>query len=277
MRNMRKWPVLMLLCHASTASTSPSYTSVRALDQFGHSVQLKHAREAAHGHGRLVLAAQSKTNETVVVSIGSRPMVHQITLMAATDTENNDSCLVALCCTGVKGDASWLIQEMQSHAKRVWERYDHHLDAAATAHVVSRLLGSFGGEDADQEWQSSVQREMTEWARPLGVQTMILSPQTPILLVEPSGRVLSSSSFVKGPSVGIMGKDSDVLREKLRVKPLEYLETPDLQAFLMNLLVHVAPENEAVEVMVEILSSQGIRRTSIRMKDGKEASISQRI
>ena len=256
--------LVSVFCREATAST-PSYTSVRALDEFGDSVQLKHASEAVQRHGRLVLAGQSSSNETVVVSFGARPLLHPITLFIGDDSVANT---VALCCTGVKGDANWLVGEMQSHSKRVWERYNHPLDAAAAAHAVSRLLGSFHGDDVKQEWQSSVIREKAQWARPLGIQTMILSQNMPILMVEPSGRVLSTTK--DGPSIGIMGKNSQILKEKIAREPPKVMETSELQDFFIRLLLQDVPRNDVAEVIVEILSRQGVQTSNLKFKNGKQ-------
>lgn len=256
--------LVSVFCHEATAST-PSYTSVRALDEYGNSVQLKHASEAVQRHGRLVLAGQSSSDETVVVSFGARPLLHPITLFIGDDSVSNT---VAICCTGVKGDANWLVGQMQSHSKRVWERYNHPLDAAAAAHAVSRLLGSFNGDDIKQEWQSSVPREKAQWARPLGIQTMLMSQNMPILMVEPTGRVLSTTK--DGPSIGIMGKNSQTLKEKISREAPKVMETSELQEFFIRLLLQDVPRNDVAEVIVEILSRQGVQTSNLKFKNGKQ-------
>jgi 20S proteasome alpha/beta subunit len=291
--------LVMSFAAASSSNNGPqSYISVRALDQFGHSVQLKHAREAAHRHGRLVVVGQSVNNETVVVSMGRTPMVHLVSLTSIGSRQESGAGttskfdVVALCCTGVKGDASWMIQEVQSHCATVWDRYNHHLDAPSVAHVISRLLGSFGGEDVDLEWQSSVGRTKSEWSRPLGIQTMILSQSGPILLVEPSGRVLTTPKVGKTSSVtstssrnrrnidrlqiGAMGKESHLVPEHLRrmEDPPEKMDSIKLREFLLELVMDLAPANVPVDLLVEVLSTKGVERTSIRVENGKKMTSS---
>jgi 20S proteasome alpha/beta subunit len=265
---------------ASSSGSPSSYTSVRALDQFGNSVQLKHAREAADRHGRLVVAAAGNDNTVVVVSLGNRPMVHSITLPTRDNNDEDDSHHLALCCTGVKGDANWLIAQVQEHVARIWERYNHHPYSPAIAHLVARLLGSFGGEDVDQEWQSSIRRESVEWARPFGIQTMILSTQDPfILMVEPSGRVLATTTKrkkdKKTSSWCAMGKESDVVQEKLSRTELGDDGASQLQEKLaQQLLETVVSRNDITEVMVEILTAVGIERTLLQYKNGEQISSS---
>jgi hypothetical protein len=177
-----------------TSSSSSSYTSMRALDKFGNAVPLKHAREAAVRHGRLVVAAATAATQTspfssasspisppqnpenseiVVVSVGNRSLVSSLTLplaFAATTTTNHNhnhhiDPMVAMCCTGVKSDADWLTRQMQAYVSKVWERYDlHPMSTGALAHWLARLLGRYQqpssseDDDDDDEWQSSVSR-----------------------------------------------------------------------------------------------------------------------
>jgi hypothetical protein len=285
-----------LLVAASSTNNPSSYTSVRALDQFGHSIQLKHARESAHRHGRLVVAASSVNNKNmnndtstiVVVSVGNRPMVQSLTLPTTLEVDGASHHQLALCCTGVKGDANWLLMQVKQHISKVWERYNQqNMPPGAMAHVISRLLGSFEGEDWDQEWQSSLRRESSDtWARPLGIQTMIVSTQHPnLLLVEPSGRVLTtttkkgqSSSF----SFGAMGKDSSALQERLNRCTNLDLDSGDddtttdvaevLKETLIQALLETLSRNDTIELMVETMTAQGIERTLVHYKNGKEIS-----
>jgi 20S proteasome alpha/beta subunit len=286
---LASWSSSLVTASSSSSGNPSSYTSVRALDQFGNSVQLKHAREAADRHGRLVVAAAAGNDNTVVVvSLGNRPMVHSISL--PTQDNNDDATTshhhLALCCTGVKGDANWLVAQVQEHAAQIWERYNHHPYSPAIAHLVARLLGSFGGEDVDQEWQSSIRRESVEWARPFGIQTMILSTQDPcILMVEPSGRVLATTTTTKKgnkdkktPSFWCaMGKESNAVREKQsRTELLGDDGAFQLQEKLVQQLLDtvVVSRNDITEVMVEILTPVGIERTLLQYKNGEQLSSS---
>jgi len=263
---------LLLLAIATTALSSngeTSYVSVRALDHYGNAVQLSHAKEAARRYGRPVVVAlvqaqgtdtnnKTSTDTTtpatatatndettspssflVVVSLGTSPILHPVNLPLPEETEKNS--LLAMCFTGVKGDANWLLQQVQKHSANVWERYGvATLSAPSIAHVVARLLGRFAGQPEKKEWQSSLglpgrheeeDDRQNSWSRPLGVQTMILSldknsnsnaspnQQLPpgLLIVEPSGRILNPSAKSKSGrvSLGAMGRGSDKLQERL--------------------------------------------------------------
>ena len=178
-----------------TSSSSSSYTSMRALDKFGNAVPLKHAREAAVRHGRLVVAATTaatqpspfssaspvsppqnpENSEIVVVSVGNRSLVSSLTLplaFAATTTTNHNhhndpqpaphtppmATTVAMCCTGVKSDADWLTRQMQAYVSKVWERYDlHPMSTGALAHWLARLLGRY------QQPSSADEDDDDEW------------------------------------------------------------------------------------------------------------------
>jgi 20S proteasome alpha/beta subunit len=307
---------------SSTTSSTSSYTSVRALDQSGHSIQLKHAREAAHRHGRLVVAAACQNDKNkyngedtstaaggtggtvVVVSLGNRPMVHSITLPMTSSDSSSGGGMLALCCTGVKGDVNWLVMQVQQHVAKIWERYNHHpISSSSMAHFVARLLGSFNGDDADIEWQSGLRRSSGEssdqkdssWARPLGIQTLLLSTMEDpyILMIEPSGRVLTTKKKKKGNDdassswwCAAMGKDSDAVNAKLQQKnskeifvDLDSLDASQLQEKLLALLLDTSDvsssrKNDTIEFMVEILTQTGIERRVLKFRNGKEVASS---
>lgn len=246
----------------SNADASSSYVSVRALDNYGNAIQLSHAREAAQRYGRSVVVAvvdlahnpnnqteeleemssneetqhQTKSNEgtpsssfVIVISVGRSPILHRIQL----PLESNPSSLLAICFTGVKGDANWLLQQIHKYAADVWERYDTAvMSTPVVSHVVARLLGRFAAQPEDREWQSSLglpgkhdsdDDQQSSWSRPLGVQTMILSigsqrsEEPRLLIVEPSGRVLNppARSQSRQVSLAAMGKESNKIQSRL--------------------------------------------------------------
>lgn len=263
--------VVLAFCSYLTAGKSTSYTSVHAFDKYGHSDQLENAKEAAC-RGRLVVAGQSSTNEIVVVSLGTigRPIVHPVTIPVQDFESGATDGIVAICCTGVMGDATWVIQQVQNHAKRIWERYNHQMSAATVAHLVGRLLGYFQRNNVDQEWQSSVGRKEAECARPLGIQTMVLSQDSPILIVEVSGRVKSKKFTRNGVAIRAIGKDHQLIEEKLRSMELDIPDKSALEKFLIGLVLDGAPRGNIVEVLVEVVSGHEIQRTSLRFKNGKQ-------
>jgi len=271
--------VLFLLSTTLFLLTSANdYVSVRALDQFGNSVQLQHAREAAERHGRLVVAASADA-AVVIVSVGNKPAVQSVTLPKLPGVADSGQVL-AVCCTGIKGDAMWLVQQVQQYVTMVWERYNHHPPAPeAMAHFISRLLGSFQG-DPEGEWTSSLERESHDWARPLGLQTMILSSAEPhILSMEPSGSVRSATPLPDNAPISFcaMGKDSTWVEEQVlrssrrRLKRRKWPSSSvELEEFLISLVLQ--SRNEEVELVVEKLSAAGIERRLLVYKGGKQVS-----
>ncbi|KAL3934647.1 MAG: hypothetical protein SGARI_003299 [Bacillariaceae sp.] len=140
-----------------------------------------------------------------------------------------------MCCTGIKGDANWLIRQIQKFSASVWERYNlPQMSTPSIAHVVARLMGRFAGYSEKDEWSTTIglpgsqerdddeENRSASWARPMGIQTMILStaPSSTVpslLQIDPSGRILtplakSSSGHV---SVAAMGRDSDKIQRRL--------------------------------------------------------------
>ena len=270
---------LLFLAIATTAlsngETSPSYVSVRALDSYGNAIQVGHAKEAAQRYGRSVVVAvvevydeqKNSTEKTIsssrpeeeehqeketkgkplpsssfliVVSFGNSPVLHPVQLPIEAN-DSGSSSMLAMCFTGVKGDANWLLQQMQKYAANVWERYDMSaMSAPIVAHVVARLLGRFAAQPENQEWHSTLglpgkqERDddrQSSWSRPLGVQTMVLSlssyssehvsqkrlREPGLLIVEPSGVILNPAARSKSGrvSLGAMGKESDKMQARL--------------------------------------------------------------
>jgi 20S proteasome alpha/beta subunit len=235
-----------LFANAITSSGDSSYVSVRSLDKYGEAVQISHALEAAVRHGRPIIVAVVRTNRNttdatsfmVAVSLGKSPILHSLQLplpQQEVDWIPSSLSFLAICCTGVRGDANWLIRQMQQFSASVWERYNlPQLSTPAVAHVVARLMGRFAGYPEKEEWNSAVgipgsrgngdddQSQSSTWARPMGIQTMIVSTSPsssvpPLLQVDPSGRILtpqarSSSGHV---AVAAIGRDSDKIQRRL--------------------------------------------------------------
>ena len=243
------------------AETSP-YVSVRALDNFGNAVQLSHAKEAANRYGRSIVVAvvdvydqknctmkipknqQLSKSFLMVVSMGTSPILHPIQLPVR-EHEKDSPPFLAMCFTGVKGDAIWLLRQVQKYVTDVWERYDEStMSAPDIAYVVARLVGRFAAHPEKQEWQSSLglpgkrdrdDSRQSSWSRPLGVQTMIASLNSclpsrsfshdgqqrvrhpGLLIVEPSGIILNTPARSKSDQVflGAMGKGCEKIQERL--------------------------------------------------------------
>jgi 20S proteasome alpha/beta subunit len=259
-------------------SPSSSYTSVRALDKFGQTQQLTNAREAAL-KGRQIIAASNGV-ATVVVSQGNQAILHSINLPILSTSGDDDERehVLAICCSGIKGDASWLISQVQQYVAKVWERYNHHeVSSPAIAHYMSRLLGSFlQMHDVDNEWQSGLRRETAEWARPLGIQTMIVSSNDPyILILDPSGRITKSRHESKNKwSFAGIGMNRELVHDKLSALAKEEKDLGVNQVIqkLVEALRENNPKNGTAETSVEILTRRGIERKLIQFKNGKQIS-----
>jgi 20S proteasome alpha/beta subunit len=262
----------------ASSTNNNNNPSVRALDKFGNLQQLKHAREASLRHGRPIVAAANEST-ILVVSIGNKPVVTNLSLPQQCNP-------MAICCSGIKGDANWLISQLQEYTTTIWERYNHSdVSSPAIAYYISKLLLSFQQYDLDQEFQSSINiaNPKHEWARPLGVQTMIISLSNPkILMIEPSGRIETTamkSTKASNWNFGAIGKNSPQLQEKV-VSEVVLPETDDTDSMierLVNLLLLESNVklNETVEFMIEILNRDNeIERKVIKFRNGKETSSS---
>lgn len=268
-----------LVSGSNTSNGSPSpYSSVRALDKYGQTQQLTHAREAALKGRKIIAASNGET--TVVVSKGKQPILHSINLpILESPNVQEKKWVVGICCSGIKGDASWLISQVQQYVGRVWERYNHHeIASPAIAHYISRLLGSFlQMYDLENEWQAGVRREAAEWARPLGVQTMILSSSDPnILILDPSGRITKSQSDENNSkwSFGGIGMTRNLVPNKLSAITSKgrHPEVDEIIQQLIAALCEANPKSGNSEISVEILSLSGIERRVIELKNGKQSS-----
>jgi 20S proteasome alpha/beta subunit len=264
------------LASASSSEISP-YRSARALDQYGNSEQIQNAKKAATLYGTLVVAAfDTANNRTIVLSLRDRS--HSTSFIASNDSpcmvqliHKNPSFIissshhVAMICTGIKGDANWLVERVRAYSHRVWTRYNTFLDSSGAAYAVAQYMQRFWGyEDEDEEWAPSLLLEEMKrqdnphiWTRPLGLVIMILSSQLPfIYVVEPSGIIQQYSAFA-------MGKYSNNVLEKLSQVINE--EEGDLQGRLVKLIQSVVPSNKKDNViLIEILSETGVTRTVVQ-------------
>lgn len=258
---------------SSSASTGPSYVSVRALDKYGHSEQLQNALKAANLQGTLVVAARDPIhNNTLVLSlletsrsvgiISKAPSMLQLinSNPAFLGGKRQNKVRTAMVCTGLKADASWLLRTVRAYSHRVWTRYNTFLDAPTVAHAVAKYFRFFWGYDEEEEW-SPVQlsqdlEDEKAWGRPLGVVAMIASSSLPFFFViEPSGIIQRYQAFA-------MGKYSNEIIEKLGDAVGN--DTKDLQEQLVNLIQSVVPSTKKdTRILVETLSDSGIDRTVV--------------
>lgn len=188
---------LQLLTHPAVASSTTGmsmspYESVRALDEFGNAKQLEYATKAAQERSSLVLILENPAEQEIwIVSVPQRgrsphhrtstPLVHQLSMPSWGTKAPGSTFLV---CTGLQGDARWLLHHLRRYTNLLWE---HSAQATpphpvALAQAVSDLMRLFWNHPpniaiASPYLRSVVEaaRQDTAWARPLGLQVAILS------------------------------------------------------------------------------------------------------
>lgn len=262
---------LLLLCLSrfinASSSLESSYTAVTALDKYGNSVQLEHARQAAARHGRTLVAAVCVPENAVVVASVHRPkpgvltknkkVVHRLSL--------HSGGFVA--CTGVRGDAAWLMETLREYATRVWERYNvDEISSERYSHAVSQAMLEFMKYNRQDEYTDGAgpvvmmddEERDPGWARPLGVQAMVLTPSSSssscLTVIEPSGIPFQPKAFA-------MGKDSQLLNELLRKRYSVTASSEEIQQLLVDILQETLQEpsnGESIELVLEIVTKDGV-------------------
>eukprot|EP00934_Nitzschia_sp_Nitz4_P000680 Nitzschia sp. Nitz4//scaffold154_size52827//36427//37302//NITZ4_006781-RA/size52827-processed-gene-0.76-mRNA-1//1//CDS//3329537323//680//frame0 len=129
----------------------------------------------------------------LVLSRGPTPVLHRMTPTTGTasSSSNNDdhdhhspTPLVAMACTGLAGDAQWLIRKVQTRLLELWEIYDHFVTSLPVlAHGISHWCNVYRtsglvGRPTPSLWASSSSSSNDEWTRPLGVQVLLVSTST---------------------------------------------------------------------------------------------------
>jgi len=281
---------------SAATSSSSSYVSVRALDKFGHSEQLTHALKAANLQGTLVVAAHDQENnctlvlsvlDTTATSASARVMpkiprmmhlIHQ--KPPAFMTTSTNSIQTAVVCTGIKGDANWLIQQLQAYSHRVWTRYNTFVGTSGIALATSKYMRQFWKYDPDDEYlpgrlirDDDHKDPSFQWGRPLGVVAMIVSAHVPyIFVVEPSGVMQRYTAFAMGKhssnALEHLGQALDPSSSSSASSSKMTFRSPNLQGRLVEVLQSAVPSNPKKElnILVEILSKDGVKRTVLSVR-----------
>lgn len=170
------------------------------------------------------------------------------------DSKNNN---VAIVCTGIQGDAVWLLEQIQSHASSTWERYGSSLSAASVASAIQRLVRIFWDYDMENTLQRIDLKD--NWARPLGVRTFVVSSSA-LYVVEPSGNIVQGD-------VLCMGKHSKELQVLLEEK-IKKRGDENVQDIIVELVSSRVVEGSGVDhLLIEILSSDGqLERRRVKLK-----------
>lgn len=262
--------ILTMLCRTTVGSSSSSsglYTSVTALDKYGNSVQLRHARESSSRYGTLIVAARSSTEVVVVSLFTPRPgvLTHSRSVLERVSSIDPESTM--MICTGVKADASWLVRLMREYSSRAWERYNVAPSPSRVADALSEAFLSFMGYDRSLEWHDGVGPVImdsgdeddvsNQWARPLGVQALVVSPTAShVVLVEPSGVQHTHLAYA-------IGRESDSVNTQLMKRFKANLDTQEVRDLLVEVVRNVMQDSsrrikDETQIVVEILSSQGV-------------------
>lgn len=248
--------IMSFVCRTAVASVDSNYIAVTALDKYGNSVQLQHAQEAATRYGIPVVAATCRDGVVVVSIRRIRPEIS--TPHSLIQTLSLHPPHVGIVCAGLKADAKWLISFLRDQRKHIWETFDlNNLSMKRSQDVIAQALLTFMGYNRDKELHDGLAVDSEDsWARPLGVQTMILSHDGPITLVEPSGAIRHYHALA-------IGKKCQECNEKLEERYNPMRPAQEVQDMIINIMqeLHMGSGDDS-EVFVEILTSEGVVRSS---------------
>ena len=248
--------IIGFVCRTAVASTDSNYIAVTALDKYGNSVQLQHAQEAATRYGIPVVAATCSDGVVVVSIRRLRPEIS--TPQALIQTSSLHPPHVGIVCAGLKADAKWLISILRDQRKHIWETFDlNNLSRKRSQEVIAQALLTFMGYNRDKELHNGLAVDSEDtWARPLGVQTMILSHDGPITLIEPSGAIQHYHAHA-------IGKKCQECNEKLEERYNPLRSAQEVQNMLIDIMLELHESSgEDSELFVEVLTSEGVVRIS---------------
>lgn len=285
---------IILASAASTGISTPNpstYVSVRSLDKYGHSEQLQNAMKAANLQGTLVVAARdAANNSTIFLSLLDTNSILPSPSSALVSKNPSMLCLIngnpsfsmvnsgtpvqrtAIICTGLKGDAHWLVERVRTYSHRVWNRYNTFVDASGVAYAVSKYMRRFWHYDEEEEWTPGLlaqdltrKDQQNSWSRPLGVCAMIASPSLPcVFVVDPSGIIQKYSAFAMGRgSNDVLKKLGDAMDEPSSDGKGKGVGK-DLQGRLIEAIKSSVPSTKQDRViLVEVLAETGVSRTVV--------------
>lgn len=246
--------VVVCVCHVAVASENSNYISVTALDKYGNSVQLQHAYEAATRYGIPVAAAKCMGGVVVVSIRRLRPEI--CTPHTLIQTSSLQVPYVGIVCAGLKADAKWLISILRRQRRHIWETFDlNNLSRKRSQEVIAQALLTFMGYNRDKELQDGLAVDSDDnWARPLGIQTMVLSHDGPITLIQPSGALQHCHAQA-------IGKKCREFNENLEERYSDNRPVQEVQDMLIGIMreLHVNSSEDS-EFVVEILTAEGIAR-----------------
>ena len=235
--------VALLLLFTTRTTVVAADSSVRALNEFGHADVLQHAEAAATTQGSSVIILQ-RHDDTVVLQVPrAAPAPHQrhsssASMVQQVSMPTNDGTSAAyLICSGLAGDARWLVQRLRQYTSRGWLTADTAtLSAASLAKATSNLLQLFWGHPIGLAVASPTLRPLLQqqsdddvtWGRPLGLQVALIcldnssdaTTKTLVYVLNPAGNIVCTNDFSSKKRKGIqilacLGHKQDAVRQAL--------------------------------------------------------------
>ena len=233
--------VALLLLFTTTTTVVAADSSVRALNEFGHADVLQHAEAAATTQGSSVIILQ-RHDDTIVLQVPrAAPAPHQrhsssASMVQQVSMPTNDKNAAYLICTGLAGDARWLVQRLRQYTSRGWLTTADTGTAAALATATSNLLQLFWGHPIGLAVASPTLRPLLQqqsdddvtWGRPLGLQVALIcldddaaaTTKTLVYVLNPAGNIVCTNDCSSKKRKGIqilacLGHKQDAVRQAL--------------------------------------------------------------
>jgi 20S proteasome alpha/beta subunit len=120
------------------------------------------------------------------------------------------------------------------------------------------------GYDRSQEYHDGVtvggaDTKNDSWARPLGIQTLIVSPHS-LILVEPSGIAQPDMEYVA------VGKESAAIQRVLQERYRSDASAEEIQELVINIIRETVEGQASAELVVEVVSKDGVEVSSVPLR-----------
>lgn len=312
--------MIIIFQHAATASsTAAPYTSVASLDQYGQSAQLRNALVASSRHGKLIVAATCSCKDIdgdnciVVCSTRSKPRNRAIksssssSLIIQVLSTAQCTAYTAMVNSGMRSDASLLLQLLRDYARRVWDHYDTVPSGACMADALGGVLVRCMSYDVSEEIcgygvghvissdNNGDEDDGFNMARPFGVSSLILDVRKATTGTPASTAVShdKNDKHMQHPSIHVscisvdpsgtqqhwlasaMGTGSEDGKRLLEVRWNKNMSKDEVIKMCADIVREVslgsdvsANSSTDLEIECEVLSIDGIARVPISRDDG---------
>jgi len=284
-----------IMVSASTTSDGGLYHSVRELDKYGNSVQLRNAAECSNRYGSLVIAAiacpssssnnDDKEEETGIVICTLRPYrpgikpkklieeecVYTIADNDISHDDDSNTILLAFIGSGLQPDSTLLLNLLRSYARRWWDRYDDIPSLDVMADVTRAVKLGFMSYDTSKEISSlgvgtaiesdDDDEEESKMSRPFGVTSLLFGVQSngkmKIKSVHPNG---VEASWV-ARAIGRHSMEANALLQRYWYKGMNVQQVKDMCLQIMREVL--IGEEEEEEDNVVSSSPMWMKKTDI--------------